>query len=297
MLDRRKVLLSGAAATSFAALGGSFAQAAAKKAMKKASADSGAPALNALFDQFMSENLDLSPITATGLGLDVGARAHERSEIDDNSLAGIAKDKMLVTSQRHRLEALDRNSVSGMDQINYDVVLYGLQTTDDADQRYDYGGGGAGSPYVISQLTGFYNQFADFLDSQQPVETKDDADAYIARLSEVALALDRDSEVVRHDVALGVIPPDFALDKTLTQMTALRGVAAEKSVMVTSIAKRAADKNIAGDWAGQATKIVSEQIYPALDRQIALVKDMRSKATHDAGVWKRPRAIAITRIR
>jgi uncharacterized protein (DUF885 family) len=289
MLDRRKVLLSGAAATSFAALGGSLAQAGAKKTMKKASTDSGAPALNALFDQFMSENLDLSPITATGLGVDVGARAHERSEIDDNSLAGIAKNKALVTSQRHRLEALDRNSVSGMDQVNYDVVLYGLKTTDEADQRYDYGGGGAGAPYVISQLTGFYNQFADFLDSQQPVENKDDADAYIARLSEVALGLDRDSEVTRHDVALGVIPPDFALDKALIQINALRSVAADKSVMVTSLAKRAADKNIPGDWAGQATKIVSEQIYPALDRQIALIKDMRSHATHDAGVWKLPK--------
>ena len=289
MLDRRKVLLSGAAATSFAALGGSLAQAGAKKTMKKASTDSGAPALNALFDQFMSENLDLSPITATGLGVDVGARAHERSEIDDNSLAGIAKNKALVTSQRHRLEALDRNSVSGMDQVNYDVVLYGLKTTDEADQRYDYGGGGAGAPYVISQLTGFYNQFADFLDSQQPVENKDDADAYIARLSKVALGLDRDSEVTRHDVALGVIPPDFALDKALIQINALRSVAADKSVMVTSLAKRAADKNIPGDWAGQATKIVSEQIYPALDRQIALIKDMRSHATHDAGVWKLPK--------
>jgi uncharacterized protein (DUF885 family) len=289
MFDRRKVLLSGAAATGFAALGGSLAQAAAKKAVKQtAAAPSAAPALNALFDQFMSENLDLSPITATGLGIDTGARAHERSEIDDNSLAGIAKGKALVASQRHRLEAFDRNSVSGMDQVNYDVVLYGLQTNDDADQRYDYGDGGAGNPYVISQLSGFYNEFADFLDSQQPVETRDDADAYMARLSKVALALDRDSEVARHDVALGVIPPDFALDKTLIQINALRSVAADKSVMVTSIAKRAADKNIPGDWAGQATTIVSEQIYPALDRQIALVKDMRSHATHDAGVWKLP---------
>src|ERR1700683_2984940 len=138
MFDRRKVLLSGAAATGFAAFGGWVAQAAATSA---------GPALDALFDRFMSENLDLSPITATGLGVDTGARAHERSEIDDNSLAGSATGKALVTSQRHRLEALDRNAVSGMDQVNYDVVLYGLRTNDDADQRYDYGGGGAGNPY------------------------------------------------------------------------------------------------------------------------------------------------------
>jgi uncharacterized protein (DUF885 family) len=287
MLDRRKILLSGAAATSLAALGGSFAQAATKTAA--APADSGGAALNKLFDWFMSENLDRSPTSATELGIDVGARAHQRSEIDDNSLAGIAANKALDSDQLRRLQAFDRNTVSGMDQINYDVVLYGLKTTDDADQRYDYGAGGAGTPYVISQLTGVYNEFPDFLDSVQPVESKDDADSYVARLDKVALALDRNSDVVRHDVALGVVPPDFALDKTLTQLNALRAMAVDKSVLVDSIARRVKEKNVAGDYAAQATKIVSDKIYPALDRQITLVKEMRSKATRDAGVWKLPK--------
>ena len=35
-----------------------------------------------------------------------------------------------------------------------------------------------------------------------------------------------------------------------------------------------------------AAKIVKEKVYPALDRQIALVKEMQAHATHDAGVWK-----------
>ncbi len=46
--------------------------------------------------------------------------------------------------------------------------------------------------------------------------------------------------------------------------------------------------NIPGDWQTPAAKIVAEKIYPALDRQIALVKEMQAKATHDAGVWKLP---------
>ena len=273
-LDRRSVLMSGAAIFALSP----FARAA-------GTPDSAAGRLGKLFDGFMSTNLDLSPITATSLGLDVGARAHERSEIDDNSLAGIAKGKSVISDQLKQLEAFDRNSVSGMDQINYDVVLYSLKTNDEADQRYDFGTGGAGSPYVISQLTGMYDQFPDFLDSQQPVD-------YIARLDKVGLALDRDSEVGRHDMALGVIPPDFALDKTLTQLNTLRGTPAEKSIMVTSVARRAKEKNVAGDYADKALKIVSGKVYPALDRQIALVHEMRAKSTHDAGVWKLPKGEA-----
>ncbi len=278
--DRRQVLLSGAAVAAFAP----FAT------LRSFGADAaGGDRLNQLFDAFMDTNLDLSPITATALGLDVGARAHQRSEVDDNSLAGIARQKAVTADQLNRIEAFPGNSVTGMDRINYDVVLAGLKTNDAADQRYDYGPGGAGAPYVISQLTGTYQGFPDFLDSQQPVENAADADAYMARLGKVAWMLDNDAAVARHDMAMGVIPPDFALDKTLTQLKALRATPAEKSIMATSVARRAKEKNIAGDYGAKAVKVVSDQIYPALDRQIALVTEMRAKATHDAGVWKLPK--------
>ena len=56
-------------------------------------------ALNTLFDQFMKENLDNSPMTVTSLGLDTGARAYQKSQIDDASLAGIAKSKAITASQ------------------------------------------------------------------------------------------------------------------------------------------------------------------------------------------------------
>jgi uncharacterized protein (DUF885 family) len=281
ILDRRNLLLSGAATAALSSLGSPIALA--------ATMDTSAARLDKLFDSFMTTNLDLSPVLATSLGIDVGPRAHQRSEIDDNSLAGVARNKKVTSDQLAQLEAFDRNSVSGMDQINYDVVLYGLETGDAADKRYDFGPGGAGAPYVISQLTGTYDQFPDFLDSQQPVENAADADAYIARLDKVDVALDRDSDVARHDVALGVIPPDFALDKALTQLSGLRATPVDKCVMVDSIARRAKEKNVAGDYAAKASKIVSEKVYPALDRQIALVKQMRAKATHDAGVWKLPK--------
>ena len=283
MIDRRSLLMSGAGVAAIA-----LADVTPSRAAAAPASASGGPALNALFDTFMQENLDRSPIFATSLGLDTGARAHQRGEVDDNSEKGIAGDKRLRASQLNRLKAFDRSSVGGMDQLNYDIVLFNLQNGADADARYDFGGGGAGNPYAISQLSGVYAQFPDFLDSQQPVETRADVDAYLSRLALVPKLLDNDSDDARHDVALGVVPPDFALDKALTQLKALRAIAADKSVMAESIARRAKEKNIAGDFGAQATKIVSESVYPALDRQIALVQEMRGKANHDAGVWKLP---------
>jgi uncharacterized protein (DUF885 family) len=74
MLDRRALLASTAALLTHPAWG----------AIPKSGA-----ALNALFDQFMKENLDNSPMTVTGLGLDTGARARQKSLIDDSSLASM----------------------------------------------------------------------------------------------------------------------------------------------------------------------------------------------------------------
>jgi uncharacterized protein (DUF885 family) len=280
MLDRRVLLASAAAMLTLPA-----AAAPAK----------GHAALNALFDQFMKENLDNSPMTATSLGLDKGARAYEKRLIDDTSLAGIARNKQITASQLTRLKAFDRASLAGMDRINYDVVMYGLANGDAADKRYDYGPAGAGAPYILSQLTGNYCNTPSFLDTQHSIESKADAEAYLARLEGFAHAMDQEIEVARHDAAKGVVPPDFALAKTLTQMSQLRADAPEKSNLTQSLARRAGEKHIAGDWRGQAAKLVAGKVYPALDRQIALVKELQKHATHDAGVWKLPKGEAYYR--
>jgi uncharacterized protein (DUF885 family) len=76
--------------------------------------------------------------------------------------------------------------------------------------------------------------------------------------------------------------------KTLTQMNAMRALPADSAPLTQSVVRRTREKNIPGDWQTTAAKLVAGKIYPALDRQIAIVKDMQTKATHDAGVWKLP---------
>jgi uncharacterized protein (DUF885 family) len=280
MLNRRSVLRSGAAGAATLAL--------APMAQALDAKNTGGPALNALFDTFMAENLDQSPLFATSLGVDTGARAHQRSEIDDNSLAGIQKNKDLNASQLKRLEAFDRNSLSGEDLVSYDVVLYGLKTADEANRHFQYGNGGAGLPYAVSQMGGLYNNAPSFLDNQHPIETREDAEAYLSRLEGLARAFDEEAGVVRHDAGMGVILPDFALAKAIKQMQAMRAFAPETAPLTQSVVRRAKEKNLPGDWQARATKLVAEKVYPALDREIALMQGLQAKATHDAGVWKLP---------
>jgi len=273
MLTRRTALKSGAAALALAA-------APARAADAK---------LAALFDTFVQEDLDLSPLSATSLGLDTAKRAHQRREIDDSSLAGIAKAKALNSSQLKRLNAIPRAGLTGADQLNYDIVAYELSNIDASNREFSYGPPGAGQPYVVCQLSGSYCNLPSFLDSQHPIENKADAEAYLSRLEGFARVMDEEIEVARHDMGMNVVPPDFALAKTAVQMGQLRAEKPATSNLVMSLVNRARAKKIAGDWAAPAAKIVADKIYPALNRQIALVRQMQLRTRHDAGVWALPK--------
>jgi len=277
MLDRRAFLLTSAAAGAATALPVRAAQAAASAAPS--------PELATLFDAFFQENLRERPESATQLGLDKGANADLKGKLSDASDAGRAADKAATRDQLRRLAMIDRSRLNPDDRLNYDVVKY-TRDSGAAVQAFDFGGGGYGpSPYVVSQQTGAYQSVPDFLDTKHRIDTAGDADAYLSRLSAFAAQLDDQTARMKHDAGVGVSPPDFLLDTTLTQMEKLR-VPASEALVVTSIAKRAAAKGLGGKYAADAASIYTSKVLPALDRQIAEVKALRVDAKHDAGVWQ-----------
>lgn len=273
MQNRRELLFAGAAAT---LAGPAFAQ-----------AGGAAQQLTRLLDEVFAETLADSPELATSLGLDKGDHADAKAKLHDASLAGVERQKARTSDQLRRLKAIDRSVLTGMAAVNYDTLLFELQSSDDANRRFAYGGTGAGSPYVLAQISGAWQEVPDFLDSQHTIETREDCEAYVARLEAFARMMDDEAERVRHDVALGVVPPDFALKGALAGMALLR-LAPDKSGLVASLAGRAKAKGIAGDWGAAATKVYSDKVIPALDRQMALLEGLKAKATHDAGCWKLP---------
>jgi len=241
--------------------------------------------LNKAFDDIFNQSLDASPEQVTGLGLDKGPRATAKFKLHDASLAEVERRTAQTTANLARLRGIDRKALTGMAAVNYDCVLYNLDAADRGNRRFAYPTGN--SPYVLSQISGAYQGTPDFLDSQHTIATKEDCEAYLARLGEFARVMDEECERVRHDVGLGVIPPDFCITGALAQMKTLHAPA-DRSTLVSSVARRAKAKGIDGDWAGQATAIYEGKVLPALDRQMALLEGLKPKATHDAGVWRLP---------
>jgi len=246
--------------------------------------------LHALLDTFLDEMLQEQPESATQWGLDSEARAALRSRLDDYSSQAPARWLASCKSSLERLGRIDRARLSANARVDRDMVNWWLDKVVALTRKFPFGEVTVNtcSPYVFSQLSGPYQSVPDFLDSQHPVRTLDDAEAYLARLAQFPAALDATTEALRADAARGILAPDFTLDTGIGEVAQLRAGPAAAHGLVTSLSRRAAQAGLAGDWAARATAIVADKVYPALDRQHSAATDVRRRATHDAGVWKLP---------
>ncbi len=282
-ITRRALLSTGSVAAGVAATP-AFAKVAARAARPAS--------FRQTIDGFAEEILRFSPETATSLGVDTGPRAALRARLSDGSAAGNAKFAAATAGMMTRLRQIDRKTLAPADQLRWDTVHYALESAD-LSRPFFYataaqGFGGGTSPYAITQQSGAIANTPEFLDSQHPINTSADVEAYLARVAAMARQLDDETAQIKRDAARGVMPPDFIARTVLGQLGGFRATPAARQKLVTSIAARTAAKGIAGDWGARAQKLVETMVYPALDREIAAFRAATATAPHEAGVQRLP---------
>jgi uncharacterized protein (DUF885 family) len=284
-MDRREFLSLGSVAALLPIVPAGAASA-------QAPAGPGDEALNRLFEAIFHEQVASFPTFATQLGLDKGELAGLRARLDTrpNQQAraeNLAQSKRWIAS----LEAVPPASLSPSAALNREVVLWDMKTGNVGPERFDVSN--PQSPYVISQQDGAYFSVPDFLASAHPIDNAADAEAYLSRLSQFATVLDNETAEQRRQAARGFLAPGWAIDLALAQLGELRSPAAAASPMVGALASRAAAKGIGGDWKARAEKIVERDVYPALDRQIAMLRQLRPTAAAGDGIWRVPQGADI----
>jgi uncharacterized protein (DUF885 family) len=280
MLDRRSMLAGSAGLAALAFAGGPAA------AQTVSEMQDGQ--LDILLKKQFDKEVATHPERATSLGLDKGPLAKLRTKLNDYSLEGAAKERDDTIDRLNVLKNVTRDSLSNHGALSYDIALFRLELAQETEHRFPYGQmGGRMAPYVLSQLTGAYYTVPDFLSNEHKIDTKEDADSYLARLRDFAGALDAQTTYFNHDIGQGVVPPDFIIALTIGNLKKLRDTPAAQSVLVRSVADRAKAKNL-GDYEAQAAQIFTGQVAPALDRQIGALQAAAAHATHDAGVWHTP---------
>ena len=264
----------------------------------RARAASGADsAIEKLLAEIAEELLVDYPENATSLGIDTGPRAPLKARLTDRSATGQQAIAKRVAARLERLKSIDAAALGEDARIDLDVVRTAHETAA-AGFAFPYGDvallnqnwSWRNAPYVVAQNTGAFLEIPNLLDEQHTVTTREDADAYLARLLAYAGQIEGETERLKSAAAQGVVAPDFILDKTLAQIRIARGGNVAEWPLVTSIAKRT--PKMPGDFSSRAAKIAEDAIAPALERQIAELESHRGPATGDAGVWKLPQGDA-----
>jgi uncharacterized protein (DUF885 family) len=253
----------------------------------------GATDVHALLAEFAEDILVDYPENATALGIDTGARAGLKARLTDRSAAGQAAIAERVAERLDRMRAIDATGLDEATQLDLDVVRTAHETAAEG-FKFPYGvvalldlnWNWRNAPYVVAQNTGAFLEIPNILVEQHTVATREDADAYLARLEAYAGALDGETGCLNSAAAQGVIAPDFVLDKTLAQLRMARSGIVETWPMIASFTKKTAA--LQGDYTRQAAKVTMEKIVPAMSRQLAELEAHRKRATADAGVWKLP---------
>ncbi|KTE25924.1 MULTISPECIES: DUF885 domain-containing protein [unclassified Sphingopyxis] len=244
-----------------------------------------------LLDSIADNLLALSPEGATGLGIDTGARAAMRGKLGDRSAAGQKAIADTLKADVARIRAFKTDGLDHATRTSLAVVdsAYSVAIDGFAQPYGDVAvGGWRNTPYVVIQNVGAYLDIPKFLDSDHPVKSAADAEAYLARLNAFPGVLEGETERLKAAGGQGLIAPAFLIDKAVKQLEATLADAKAGGGMVESLVTRTAAAKIAGDWSTRSSKIVQGPVAAALERQLAELKAQRPKATMDAGMWARP---------
>jgi uncharacterized protein (DUF885 family) len=248
------------------------------------------PAASDLLDRLAWGLLELDPAQATGLGLDTGTHAGLRGRLEDRSPAGVARRRQFLSDGLAALARVPRDGLDPGLLTSVAVTESAFRTALDG-MALPYGVATIGSwrntPYAVIQNVGAWIDVPQMLDGDQPVRNAADADAYLSRLSGMAMQLDGETARIRDARVKGLVPPAFLLDNTIAAMTRTLAEAAQADgALIGPLARKT--KAIPGDWTARATQIVRTKVGPALDRQLAELRAQRAVATEAAGMGTRP---------
>ncbi len=208
-------------------------------------------------------------------------------ELNDNSQEANDKGLLLLKKDYAMLHEYDRSKLSGQEGISYDILDHFLQEQIDNVKFEDYG-------YSQSQKGGNYMNIISFMSNTHRIDDSNDAEDYIARLSQVGKSFDNTLIQVKKEQSIGVIPPDFIIKKILTNLHNIRDPELVDNELVKDFSAKL-DKLKDLDEGTKLTlekdmKVQMQQtVQPAYDRMITFYENLLTMADSRAGVWKFPK--------
>ncbi len=285
----RRQVLAGFGATTSLALTGCITQRTIPLAPDTVAANQ--VGANRLLDFVGYNLLAHEPERATALGVDTGTHANLRGQLEDQSPEGQQAYAATLRKDLARIQAYPRDGLNTDTLTNMEVVESGYQLALDG-FALPYGDTPVGNwrtaPYVVIQNVGAYLGVARFMGMDHPIRDSDDADAFLSRIGQFPGVLDGELTRMQEARAMGVVPPDFLIDKAIPQLE-LTMESAQKGELFTSVfGEKAAAANLSNPPIEAVLEMETGPVIAALQRQLEELKAQRTVATGDPGMRERP---------
>jgi uncharacterized protein (DUF885 family) len=226
--------------------------------------------------------------------------ADVRDKLDDRSVqADFARrdlvDQLFAAHRQYAYQAL-----SASEQLTYDVFEFFLRYL-----PFEPWAGVAGGEFVlhhypVRHMWGSPAETFNVLANMHPVRDAADAQAFVARLTQLASATRGLIEGLLHRQHLGLSPPRSALAIVRAELESMIGEGADHSELIGSFAQKLDDATTIApaqrtSLLAEARKILGEYFQSALRELVECIGKLEAAAAEPLGVWRLPNGDAFYR--
>ena len=205
------------------------------------------------------------------------------------SIPSVEREKAELAMARRHLEELQRfeqQDLDAQDRLSVDILAWQL---DQQLRGEDF----IWHDFPVNQLMAIHNMLPGFMTAQHPLRNERDIDFYIERLSQFPAAFQGTVEVVAHRAAMGILPPRFAIEKTIRDSREfIAGPAAENPLVTEYLARANATDVVSAErletLEEDLAEAVAQSVVPAYEILIDYLENLLEQAASNDGVWRLP---------
>ena len=257
-------------------------------------AESESARLNAFFEKVYQRDLARSPIMQSRRGITTA-----QDKWDEISEAHRVKEAALTRQDLETLHGFDYGALPPQDQRSYDFFEWAAERSLESFRwrRNDY---------LISQMGGLHTRVPVILQNNHSIETRGDAEDYVARLRGVKPLMEQLVLELKRQETAGVQPPRFVYPLVIGPAeNVIKGAPFDNSGEDSPLWADFKTKIAAADLSDADKIALTERAHTALlegvkvgyEHLIAHLRESEARATDEDGVWKLPDGEAFYRSR
>lgn len=283
---KKTILLSSLACSLLIACGGDKEKTAENKTYSAEEIKAESAKANAFFDRVFDREVDRDPVRAALLGI-----KKDYDQWTDMSEEHSQKEMEIVKANLDSLKQFNPDALDEQTKISYRLF------ENDAQQKIDNYKWHL-HDYPVNQMGGFQVDMPTFLINVHLVDNKQDAEAYISRLSKVNALFDQLITNLKLREAKNIIPPKFVFPYVMNDCkNVISGQPFEKSGAMNPLledftnkvnALKDIDETGKKELIKKASDALLGSVKPAYEKLMAYWTELEKKATTDDGAWKLP---------